>query len=225
MSEKEKRDALRLPRQGAPPLGAPGAHPRRRRRPPSPQIGQDLFATQADKPFVFPPKWTFVFRAFSTIDVISRPTKTYDLSRISVPFLKELANLRDGSTTTTALRTAGKRLGLRPKDLGRVTRRRVAEIVERVRRIEDGDVKLRVRIIEAERMLDRLEERQTMIGAALGAALLYQLALRAAGALNRYVMAPAVKLLESWRARAHAQDGQAAAMPPIRAARSTTTTT
>ena len=81
--------------------------------------------------------------------------------------------------------------------------RRVAEIVERVRRIEDGDVKLRVRTIEVERMLDRLEERQTMIGAERGAALLYQLALRAAGALNRYAMgAGAVKLLwESWRAR------------------------
>ena len=184
-SEKEKRETRRARRA---------------------KIGQDLFATQADKPFVFPPKWTFVFRAFSTIDGISKGlTRTYDLSRISQPFLKELANLRDGSTTTTALRTAGKRLGLRPKDLGQVVTqpRRVAEIVERVRRIEDGDVKLRVRTVEVERMLDRLEERQTMIGAALGAALLYQLALRAAGALNRYAMgAGAVKLLwESWRAR------------------------
>ena len=81
--------------------------------------------------------------------------------------------------------------------------RRVAEIVERVRRIEDGDVKLRVRTIEVERMLDRDSRSGNMIGAALDAALLYQLALRAAGALNRYVMgAGAVKLLwESWRAR------------------------
>ena len=210
MSEKEKRETRRARRAKARrPLAQFSARNSTSltRRPPLPsQIGQDLFATQADKPFVFPPKWTFVFRAFSTIDGISKGlTKTYDLSRISQPFLKELANLRDGSTTTTALRTAGKRLGLRPKDLGQVVTqpRRVAEIVERVRRIEDGDVKLRVRTIEVERMLDRLEERQTMIGAALGAALLYQLALRAAGALNRYVMgAGAVKLLwESWRAR------------------------
>ena len=53
-------------------------------------------------------------------------------------------------------------------------------------------------------MLDRLEERQTMIGAALGAAVLYQTALGAAGALSRYAAgAGAVKLFwESWRARA-----------------------
>ena len=53
------------------------------------QIGKDLFATQAERPFVFPPKWTFVFRAFSTIAGISKGlTKTYDLSRISQPFLE-----------------------------------------------------------------------------------------------------------------------------------------
>ena len=35
-------------------------------------LSQDLFATQADRPFLFPPKFTFVFRAFSTIDGIGK---------------------------------------------------------------------------------------------------------------------------------------------------------
>ena len=49
------------------------------------KLGQDLFATQADKPFLLPPKWTFVFRAFSTIDGIGKGLHPggYDLSRIS----------------------------------------------------------------------------------------------------------------------------------------------
>ena len=41
----------------------------------------------------------------------------YDLSRISQPYLRELANLRDGSTATTAVKEVGRRLGLRPVDI------------------------------------------------------------------------------------------------------------
>ena len=51
------------------------------------KIGQDLFATQSDKPFRFPPKWTFVFRAFSTIDGIGKGLNPglYDLSCATAP--------------------------------------------------------------------------------------------------------------------------------------------
>jgi len=172
------------------------------------KLGQDLFATQADKPFVLPPEWTFVFRAFSTIDGIGKGlSSSYDLSRISQPYLKELATLRDGSTTTTVLKEAGRRLGLRPVDVGQVVTqpRTVAEVAERVRRIEGGDVKLRVRTLEVERTLERMEERQTVFGAGLGAALLYQLSARAVGQpLQRWAFAiGAAKLAwESWRAQA-----------------------
>lgn len=173
------------------------------------KLGQDLFATQADKPFDFPPKWTFVFRAFSTIDGIGKglDPRGFDLSRISQPYLKELANLRDGSTATTALKEVGRRVGLRPKDISQaITQpRNVAEIADRVRRIEDGDVKLRVRTVEVERMLERLEERQTMFGTGLGAALLYHLSLRVASApVQRWalVLASCKLAWECWRAAA-----------------------
>ncbi len=46
------------------------------------------------------PKFTFVFRAFSTIDGVAKSTHLdtkFDLARISQPFLRELADLRDGS--------------------------------------------------------------------------------------------------------------------------------
>mgnify|MGYP001253664672 FL=1 len=67
------------------------------------QIGKDLFATQAERPFVFPPKFTFVFRALSTIDGIGKSLDGgYDLSRLSQPYLRELADLRDGSRYATA---------------------------------------------------------------------------------------------------------------------------
>jgi len=173
------------------------------------RIGQDLFATQADKPFVLPPKWTFVFRAFSTIDGIGKGLDpgAYDLSRIAGPYLRELAKLRDGSTTTTALREVGRRLGLRPVDLGHVITqpRKVAALAESVQRIEDGDVTLRVRATEVERLLERSDERQSLFGFALGATLLLDLSTRAVGgALVRWplLVAAAKCAWESWRASA-----------------------
>ena len=168
------------------------------------RIGQDLFATQADKPFLFPPKWTFVFRAFSTIDGIGKGLYPggYDLSRISQPCLRELANLRDGSTTTTALLEVGRRLGLRPVDINEaVTQpRAVAALSRSMARIEQGDVKLRVRALDTERMLERLEEKQLMMGAGLGASLLLDMTLRASGLLRWPLSLACIKLgWEAWR--------------------------
>jgi len=182
---------------------------RRKRRA---KIGQDLFATQSEKPFLFPPKWTFVFRAFSTIDGIGKglDPKTFDLSRISQPYLRELANLRDGSTTTTAIKEVGRRLGLRPTDIAQVVQqpRVVNGLAESVRRIEEGEVKLRVRTLEVERTLERMEERQMMVGNGLGAAVLYQLSLRAASSSFQRALplAGAIKLgWECWRAYSRMQ--------------------
>jgi len=172
------------------------------------KIGQDLFATQSDKPFVLPPKWTFVFRAFSTIDGIGKTLDGgFDLSRISQPYLRELANLRDGSTTTTMLREVGRRVGLRPEDIGQVVTqpRSVAKLAAAVTRIEEGEVKLRVRTLEVERMLERMEARQTLIGAGLGAAVMYNLCRAAAGSLLQQVpfglgaAALAWECLGAWR--------------------------
>ena len=173
------------------------------------RIGQDLFATQADKPFLFPPKWTFVFRAFSTIDGIGKGLYPggYDLSRISQPYLRELANLRDGSTTTTALREVGRRLGLRPVDIAEaVTQpRSVASLSRSMARIEQGDVKLRVRALDVERQLERVEEKQLMIGGGIGAGLLLDVCLRAGtSTLMRWPLALGAGKLawEAWRASA-----------------------
>ena len=75
------------------------------------KIGQDLFATQAERPFLFPPKFTFVFRAFTTIDGIGKALDArYDLARISQPYLKELADLKDGSAFKTAAKELAEQL-------------------------------------------------------------------------------------------------------------------
>ena len=84
---------------------------RRKRRA---QLGSDLFSVGSDVPFKFPPTFTFVFRAFTSLDGIGKGLNSnYDLTRLAQPFLKELVDLRDGDATVTALKTWGKKTGLR----------------------------------------------------------------------------------------------------------------
>jgi len=147
------------------------------------QLGQDLFATQAERPFLFPPKFTFVFRAFSTIDGIGKTLTgpRYDLSRISQPYLRELADLRDGSALKSAALELGRRVGWRPQDVAQLVTqpRAVAGVAQTVRKLEEGDLKLRVRTLEVERMIERVELRQRFIGAGVASALLLHISLGA----------------------------------------------
>jgi len=155
---------------------------RRRRRA---KIGADLFATQAERPLLLPPKFTFVFRAITTIDGIGKSLdQAYDLARISQPYLRELADLKDGSKFKTAAKELAERVGLRPMDLKAVVKqpRNVAAMEGTIKKLEAGDLKLRVRTLEVERMLEKSEFRQRLYGAALGAGLLYQIATTSAAA-------------------------------------------
>uniref|UniRef100_A0A7S3BZY6 ABC1 atypical kinase-like domain-containing protein n=1 Tax=Haptolina ericina TaxID=156174 RepID=A0A7S3BZY6_9EUKA len=168
------------------------------------KLGADLFATQAERPFLFPPKFTFVFRAFSTIDGIGKALDPrYDLSRISQPFLRELVDLRDGSAITTAFRELGKRVGLRPMDIAQLVGqpRSVASVQSTMKRLEDGDLKLRVRAMELERVLERVELRQRLVGAGLGTVALLQVASVYSGAARTLVYVACARLaLEGRRA-------------------------
>lgn len=99
----------------------------------------------------------------------------------------------------------GRRVGLRPKDIQQLVTqpRAVASLAKTVKRIEEGEVQLRVRTLEVERMLERIELRQRLAGAGLGAALALQLSRGAAGVLWQQIPLALVacKLaLESWRA-------------------------
>ena len=136
------------------------------------QLGADLFSVGSDVPFVFPPTFTFVFRAFTSLDGIGKGLDpAYDLTKLAQPFLKELVDLKDGSATISFLRTWGKKLGWRPVDIANAVQspRKMAYVADTVTKMEQGDLKLRVRVLESERAFQRMELVQESMGYGIAA--------------------------------------------------------
>ena len=89
------------------------------------------------------------------------------MSRLSQPYLRELADLRDGSRYATAFSELLSKVGWRPKDVKQVVMapRTLASADKSIKRIEAGDLRLRVRSASS-RLAQNVETRQRLFGAA-----------------------------------------------------------
>jgi len=136
------------------------------------KIGSELFMVGESKPFVFPAAFTFVFRAFTTLDGIGKGLDpNYDVARLAQPYLREMADLKDGNALKSAVLAWGKKLGWRPEDVASVVQqpRRVEKMDAMLRDMEEGRLKVRVRALEVEQQLAKLEASVTLTTALVGA--------------------------------------------------------
>ncbi|GBF95524.1 hypothetical protein Rsub_07874 [Raphidocelis subcapitata] len=119
-------------------------------------IGEDLFAIALDSPFRFPATFTFVLRAFSTLEGIGKTlVPTYRFSEVAQPYATELLQLQDAASRQDFLLT---QLQQQATELGQAAAAmptRVAAISETMDQITAGDLKLRVRDLEGERAARR----------------------------------------------------------------------
>lgn len=154
-------------------------------------IGEDLLAVSEDECFSFPPVFTFVFRAFTTLEGIGKGLdKKYDLTMIAGPYLKELIDLKDGSVAITAVKSFQKKVGWRQKDIEAVVTqpRKTAYIEQTLRRMESGELRFRVRVLESERAFKRVTLMQQNMSLTLIAATFANMAVVLSTAGERFAI-------------------------------------
>ncbi|KAG2327114.1 hypothetical protein Bca52824_009842 [Brassica carinata] len=141
-------------------------------------IGEDLLAIAADQPFRFPATFTFVVRAFSVLDGIGKGLDPrFDITEIAKPYALELLRFREAGVEVVVkdLRNRWDRQSQAFYNLFRQADR-VEKLAGIIQRLEQGDLKLRVRALESERAFQRVAAVQKTVGSAVAAGSLVNLA-------------------------------------------------
>ncbi|XP_007049375.2 PREDICTED: uncharacterized protein sll1770 [Theobroma cacao] len=115
-------------------------------------IGEDLFAIAQDQPFRFPSTFTFVLKAFSTLEGIGYTLDpNFSFAKIAAPYAQELLDIRQRQQTGTQLVEQIRKQADDARSYTMSMPYRVQQIEEFVKQLESGDLKLRVRVLESER--------------------------------------------------------------------------
>lgn len=119
-------------------------------------IGEDLFSIALDSPFRFPATFTFVLRAFATLEGIGKSLEPdFSFAATAAPYAQELLDLQDTKAQQTFLLG---QLQAQATEVGQAAAAmpfRVQHIENTITQLESGDLKLRVRVLEGERAARR----------------------------------------------------------------------
>ncbi|CAL9063117.1 unnamed protein product [Musa banksii] len=119
-------------------------------------IGEDLFAIATDQPFRFPSTFTFVLRAFMTLEGIGYMLDPkFSFVKIAAPYAQELLDIRQKQPGGTELVEEIRKQANDARDLTISMPYRIQRIENFVGQLESGDLKLRVRVLESERSARR----------------------------------------------------------------------
>eukprot|EP00850_Spirogloea_muscicola_P018201 SM000164S02263 [mRNA] locus=s164:175492:181328:- [translate_table: standard] len=139
-------------------------------------IGEDLFSIAIDQPFRFPATFTFVLRAFSTLEGIGKTLDPdFAFAKIAAPYAQELLDVREASRGRGFFLEQVQKQAEEARDAAIAVPRRVRRMDEFLGQLESGDVKLRVRVQEAERAARRAGILQVVTINTIGACTLLNL--------------------------------------------------
>jgi len=123
-------------------------------------LGVDLQTLTDNDSFRFPSTFTFIFRAFASVEGIGKGLdEGFDIGKLAQPFIEKFTDSQQyKSEAEKQISIFQQATGLNSKDVeSAVTSpRKIAYIEETLRAMEDGSLKIRVRSLENEKSLERL---------------------------------------------------------------------
>lgn len=122
------------------------------------QISDDLYEIAYSQPFRFPATFTFVMRAFSTLEGVGKGLDPeFNFMEVAKPFATELMTNGGFSKENSSLFDE---LGRQAAQVGSTAFGLPRRIEDTLGKLEQGDVRVRVRSIETEKVLRRLSNGQ-----------------------------------------------------------------
>jgi len=154
-------------------------------------VGTDLQTLTENNVFRFPSTFTFIFRSFASIDGIGKGLDpNYDIGQLAQPFVEKFTDSQKGysSETQKKLSIFSKATGLNPDDIETAitSPKKIKYLEDTMRAMENGTLKVRVRSLENEKALERMDLTQGRMESFLLSSLFLNIAGLAAGPVVAY---------------------------------------
>jgi len=123
-------------------------------------VGTDIQTLTEANVFRFPSTFTFIFRSFASIDGIGKGLDpNYDIGQLAQPFIERFidkSTYKNKGEKNLAIFKKATGLNLPDINAAVTSPRKIAYIEETIRAMEDGTLKVRVRSLENEKALERM---------------------------------------------------------------------
>ncbi|MEP0850958.1 AarF/ABC1/UbiB kinase family protein [Funiculus sociatus GB1-A4] len=122
-------------------------------------ISEDLYEIAYDQPFRFPATFTFVMRAFSTLEGVGKGLDPeFNFMEVARPFAMQIMTESNGSDRNSFLNELGRQAAQVSSSALSLPRR----IEDTIEKLERGDLRIRVRSIESDRIMRRMSSIQLL---------------------------------------------------------------
>ncbi|MGI0481130.1 ABC1 kinase family protein [Geminocystis sp. CENA526] len=122
------------------------------------KISEDLYEIAYDQPFRFPATFTFVMRAFSTLEGVGKGLDPeFNFMEVAQPFALQVMNDFNENGVGKSIFDEISRQAFQVSNTALSLPRRLEDTIEK---LERGDIRLRVRSLESERLLRRVASMQ-----------------------------------------------------------------